>query len=177
MIYQTTGARHFVSNGTRLELMEANLANSYAKLGRDDEALRLRRDGYTRRLERHGEENRSTLISAINLASSLLRLERDQEAKTLLRRTILVARRAFGEVDMLTLKLRWTYAVALYRDVNRATLDDLREAVAMLEELERTSRRVLGGAHPMVGAIETCLQDVRPLLRAHEALSPPARGA
>ena len=78
---------------------------------------------------------------------------------------------------MLTLKLRWTYAVALYRDVNRATLDDLREAVTLLEELERTSRRVLGSAHPMVGAIETCLRDVRPLLRAHEALSPPARGA
>ena len=107
----------------------------------------------------------------------LIRLERYGEASKFLRKLTPVARRVLGEGNETTLRMRWTYAVALYRDVNRATLDDLREAVTLLEELERTSRRVLGSAHPMVGAIETCLRDVRPLLRAHEALSPPARGA
>ena len=37
------------------------------------------------------------------------------------------------------------YAQALYKDPG-ATLDDLREAVAELEDTERTARRVLGGA-------------------------------
>ena len=55
----------------------------------------------------------------------------------------------------------------LYYDEG-ATLDDLREAAMMLEETERTARRVLGGAHPMVVGIETCLQEARAALRARE---------
>ena len=43
--------------------------------------------------------------------------------------------------------MRWTYAEVLYTD-DGATLDDLREAVAKLEDVERTARRVFGGAHP-----------------------------
>ena len=39
-----------------------------------------------------------------------------------------------------------TYAKALYKDDKAATLDDLRDAVTTLEEMERTARRVLGGA-------------------------------
>ena len=35
-----------------------------------------------------------------------------------------------------------------------ATLDDLREAVTTLEELERTARRVFGGAHPDQHVVE-----------------------
>ena len=50
-----------------------------------------------------------------------------------------------------------------------ATLDDLREAVTTLEELERTARRVLGGAHPLTTAHEKALQAARATLRAHAA--------
>ena len=57
-----------------------------------------------------------------------------------------------------------TYATALYRDPD-ATLDDLREALTMLEDLERVARRVLGGAHPLTSAIEDDLQDARAALR------------
>ena len=42
-----------------------------------------------------------------------------------------------------------------------ATLDDLREAVTTLEEIERTARRVLGGAHPLVVHIERVLHNAR----------------
>ena len=49
-----------------------------------------------------------------------------------------------------------------------ATLHDLREAVNMLEELERTARRVLGGAHPTTVGIEDTLQDAQAALRARE---------
>ena len=49
-----------------------------------------------------------------------------------------------------------------------ATLDDLREAVTTLEEIERIMRRVLGGAHPDTTAIEAALRNARATLRALE---------
>ena len=62
---------------------------------------------------------------------------------------------------------RWNYARALYEDP-AATLDDLREAVTTLEELERATRRVMGGAHPTTENIEESLRDARAALRARE---------
>ena len=55
---------------------------------------------------------------------------------------------------------RRAYAMALRRDPN-ATLDDLREAVATLEDTARVARRVLGGTHPLVVLIEGELHDAR----------------
>ena len=42
-----------------------------------------------------------------------------------------------------------------------ATLDDLREAVATFEEIERIARRVFGGLHPGTSAIEADLRNSR----------------
>ena len=53
-----------------------------------------------------------------------------------------------------------SYAKALYKD-DDATLDDLREAVTMLEEIEPTARRVFGGAHPTTTGIDILLQALR----------------
>ena len=56
----------------------------------------------------------------------------------------------------------------LYRDDN-ATLDDLREAVTTLEDVERTTRRVFGGAHPITGLIGGRLYVARETLAAFDA--------
>jgi hypothetical protein len=61
--------------------------------------------------------------------------------------------------------------VALYKDAS-ATLDDLCEAVETLEEMERTTRRVLGGAHPTTTGIESTLRKARAILRARETPPP-----
>ena len=61
----------------------------------------------------------------------------------------------------------------LYEDAG-ATLDDVREAVATLEELARTARRVLGSAHPNTAEIEATLRNARAALRARETPPPPA---
>ena len=53
-------------------------------------------------------------------------------------------------------------------------LGKLREAVTTLEDVERTSRRVLGGAHPTTAGIEAALRDVRAALGARETPSPPS---
>ena len=114
-------------------------------------------------------ELESTLIEAFNYATILGRLERYVEAKSLLRKTTRVARRVLGESHEVTLKLRWTYAIALYEDPD-ATLDDLREAVTTGEDTARIARRVLGGAHPTTRGIEVALRKARATLRARETL-------
>ena len=63
--------------------------------------------------------------------------------------------------------MRANYARSLYLD-GAATLDDLREAVATLEEIEPTARRVLGGARPLVQSIERHLRNARAALAARE---------
>ena len=90
-------------------------------------------------------------------------LQRFEEAKSLLRKSMPAARRVLGDSKHITLRMRKVYAKALC-DNPGATLDDLREAVTTLEELERTSRRVFGGSHPLTNAIEDDLQKSRDAL-------------
>ena len=111
--------------------------------------------------------------AANNYASSLWQLRRFEEAKSLLGKTVPVARRILGEADRLTLKMRWCYAEALYGDPG-ATLGDLREAVSTLEDMERTARRVLGGARPLTKSLGNALHESREILAAREAPSPSA---
>ena len=143
-----------------------NLAGSYATLGRLEDCLRLQRDVYSSRLKLDGEEHGQTIVAANNYAVSLLRLERFEEAKAPIRKTMPVARRVLGENHEVTLRMRQMYAQLLCRDEG-ATLDDLREAVATLEEIEPTARRVLGGGHPYTRVIESNLRSARATLRTH----------
>ena len=113
-----------------------------------------------------------TLNAAFNYANTLFVLTRYKEAKSLTRKAMPVARRVLGEGDVLTLKIRCTYACALVNEPS-ATLDDLREAVKTLEETERKARRVLGGAHPTTEGIEYVLRDARAALAARE--TPPSQ--
>ena len=105
--------------------------------------------------------------AANNYASSLWQLRRFEEAKSLLGKTVPVARRILGEADRLTLKMRWCYAEALYGDPG-ATLDDLSEAVTTFEDMERIAQRVFGSTHPLAVGIERELRRSRAALRARE---------
>ena len=148
-------------------IVQANLARTYGALGRFEEALRLKRAVYSGRLKLGGEEHRDSLIAALNYAASLVNLERYEEAKELLRKTIPVARRVLGDNEDLTLRMRSLYADALYKDAG-ATLDDLRGAVTTLEDTARIARRVFGGAHPLAAAVEGALRQAQEALRARK---------
>ena len=102
-------------------------------------------------------------MAASNYAMFLKRQAKYDEARSLLRRMIPVARRVFGDSNEVTLKMRWICAEALYKDAN-ATLDDLRLAVNTLEGTESIARRVFGGAHPLTMNIEHDLQECRAAL-------------
>ena len=149
-------------------ITQSNLAMTYGQLGQHERALQLKRDVHAGRLKLDGEEDEGTLKAANNYASSLGKLQRFEEAKSVLRKTMPVARRVLGESDDATLRMRWCYAKALYLDPG-ATLDDLREAVATLEDVERIARRVLGGAHPTTEGTEHDLRQARAVLRFREA--------
>ncbi len=150
--------------------IQSNLATSYNMLGRHEKALSMERDIYSGRLKLQGEENKYTLEAANNYANSLLSLRRFEEAKSLMCKVRPVAQRVLGESDDLTLMMRQNYARALHKDPD-ATLDDLREAVTMLEETALTARRVLGSAHPLAMSIETSLRIARAALGARETPS------
>ena len=151
--------------------VQGNLANTYQHLHRYDEALRLRHDVYSRRVKHDGEEHSLTLQAANNYAISLRDLQRLEEAKSLLRKMLPVAHRVLGADNMVTLQMRTNYAMTLYKDEG-ATLDDLREAVTTLEDVERIARRVLGGTHPIVSPIEHRLHNARAALRGRETPPP-----
>ena len=108
--------------------------------------------------------------SGQHYALSLITRKHFEEARSLLRKMVPVARRVLGEANDLTLKMRWLSARALYR-ADGATLDDLREAVTTGEDTARIARRVLGGAHPITMGIEKALRFARAALRARETPS------
>jgi len=154
-------------------VLQSNLATTYDQLGRREEALRVRQNVYSGRLRLDGEDHQMTLNAANNYAASLNSLKRRGEAKSLLLKTMPVARRVLGENDILTLKMRWAYAHTLYYGEG-ATVDDVREATTTLEETERVARRVFGGAYPLTVQIESYLRKARAALRAREE---PSSGA
>ena len=149
--------------------VRGNLASTYAMLGRWDESLGVRREIYSGFVRVLGEEDRECLSEAHNFALSLVndRVRKFGEAKSLLRKNIPAAQRVLGEGNENTLRMRMLLARALCQDP-AATLDDLREAVATLEDTASTARRVLGGAHPFISTIDPNLAIARGALRNRE---------
>ena len=151
--------------------VQHNLATTYYMLGRLEEATRMRRDLYFGFSKLDGKEHERTLIAANNYASSLIHLECFEEAKSLMCKTMPVARRVLGDSHDTTLRTRWIYGQVLYRDP-AATLDDLREAVTTFEDVERIAQRVVGGAHPLTKLFESHLRRARAALRGREDAEP-----
>ena len=127
-------------------IVQNNLAATYEKIGRLDDALRTQRDVYSGRLKLNGEEHEMTLRAANNYAMSLIDIKRFEEAKRLLRKMTPVARRVLGAENKITLSMR--------EDLSRAILDgdssanEKRQALRTLEEVAGIMRRVMGPAHP-----------------------------
>ena len=144
--------------------MMGNLASTYTKLGRLEEAVSMQREIYSGYVKLHGEQHKDALLAATHYADSLIKLERFEETKSLLRKKVPVARRVLGKNDTITLSMQLIYAEALYSDYD-ATFAHLREAKGWLEDAARTARRVLGGPHPTTRIIEAHLDKSVAVLR------------
>ena len=130
---------------------------------------RIERDIYSGRLKLNGEEHEEPSQQPTTTRTPFVYLRRrGEEAKTLLRKMIPVARRVLGERNELTLRRGGiTRSGSICKDT-AATLDNrLRDAVTTLEDLtEQIARRVLGGAHPLVGDDPSTFQPARSARRA-----------
>ena len=125
------------------------------------------------RHRRPDHENR--LIDAINLSESLIEAKLFEEARALVRDYIPVARRTLGTDHELTFELRTNSARAIYRDTNSSR--DVHEAVAILEDVFRTTRRVFGLQHPIFAEYRQDLENARMRLaddESREAFTAPA---
>ncbi len=145
-------------------MVQGNLASIYSILGRDEAAVRLRREVYSGTLKLCGEQHESTLREANNYVVFLLTLDRHAEAKTLLRTSIANARRTLGAEHDLTLNFRNLYARCLCDDPS-ASRDDVAEAIEIFEDVQRRARRVFGPGHPNWKALP------RELMAAREKLA------
>lgn len=150
--------------------LQSNIAGSYKHQGWLDESLAMIHAVYSGYLRLKGEAHEHTLIAANNLAASLRYFQRFEEIRSLMRKTIPLARRAFGDNDENTLRMRWNYAAALSRDTG-ATLDDLTEAVETLESLAPLWKRIFGKAHPETPNIDLALEIAREKLAESRASS------
>ena len=84
-----------------------------------------------------------------------------------------MAQRVIGDSNELTFNMNINYARALYEDP-AATLENIREGVATLEETARTARRVLGPSNPLTIDLMRALLQSRAVLDARETPSPGA---
>ena len=162
--------RRLGSHPERILVTRTNIALTYQQLRRPEEALQMHEAILAGRRKLNGQEDSRTLVAAQSYAMSLMNLRRLEAARSVSTKFVPVARRVLGEGHELTLKMRMLYAGTFYYDAN-AALDDLREAVKTIEDVERTARRVLGNSHPLTGTLGSVLRDSRARLAARETLS------
>ena len=125
---------------------QTNIARCYMALGRPEETVAIERELYARAKYLMGPVHEGTLSNALNLISSFVELGRHTEAKALGHEIIPLCRRAWGSNHKMTLSLRLNFAEALFTDPTASRADVL-QAVAILEDVARGLRRVLGN-HP-----------------------------
>ena len=141
--------------------VQGNLANSYSALGRFEQSLNITRDIYAQSSELYGRDNTSTLVSAVNLACSLVEdLEQFDEARAFLQDRILEATRALGKDHDLTFRMQRMYAQCLYQN-DGASREDVTAAIATLEELDRKLTRIYGASHPQTESTRDRLAEAR----------------
>ena len=133
---------------------QGNLAISYEKLGRREEALRIRRDVYSGHLRHRdlGPLHQSTLGTALNLSTSLVDAGNYAEARAFMRDQMELARRAFGADHPVTLDFQWGYSRAFTLDKD-VSAEQLAEVATTLEKTLEISQRVCGREHPRTCSI------------------------
>ena len=93
-----------------------------------------------------------------------------------MRKMMPVSRRFLGDGHEFTFKMRQIYGGALYKD-DAATLDDLREAVEILESVAPLRIRIFGEAHPETPMVQRALAAARERLALALTSGAPAAGS
>ena len=163
----TSTMRRYRSSEENLLAMETNIAGLLNDLGHKEEALRALRSIYAAWLRSSGPRHPATLHAANNFAGGLGFNEKWTEAKRFLRQQVPLAKDTLGVNNLLTMKIRYRYAIALRQDAPYS-VDNLTEVVKIIEDLARQSRRVLGNLHPFAAEAQSGLDNTREMLRQAE---------
>ena len=139
-----------------------NLAMCYGKTGRPKEARRLHSEVHAGWLRLKGTDHEQTINAANNLAISSMALGHLGDAKSLLRKNIRACRRSFGADHVYTFRAHSLFVRILY--IEQASMEDLREAVSIMEDVCRRGRRVLGDSHPEYQELQFTLATARRVL-------------
>ena len=99
-------------------------------------------------------------IAVCNLTEYLVAAREFEEAQSLAREELPVIIDRHGPDDPLTLEIRTWYALAFFR-ADGASEDDVAEALTILEDVLRRSKRVLGDSHPDTERAREFLEEVR----------------
>jgi tetratricopeptide (TPR) repeat protein len=120
----------------------SNLANSYAKSGRHDEALRLREQALAARQAVLGPTHQDTLESANNLGLSYTTFGQHEKSIELLKRTLPVVEAKFGADHVETLPYRFNLAQS------HAALGQDEAAVRLYQQTLDLAKDKLSASHP-----------------------------
>ena len=142
-------------------LVKGNLANTYARLGRNDEALSTYREAYGGCKSLYGNCDIRTLMAANNLTFQLLKQGKHAEAVSTLREPLSDSRRALGDDHEMTLGLKSLLADCMMNTKTNPTVDDVREAIAIRDDVCKRSRRLLGRSHPSTQIRQRALDAAR----------------
>ena len=152
--------RHFSRSEQGILGTIANLANCHCDLGRDDEALALRREVYAGMVAVYGVSHERTILNGCNLGISLNNLALWDEALPLLRQLLPAARQLLGADNDVTLDIKLNLAHVLY-NVPESSRDDLLEAETIMQGVVQRRRQVFGPAHPRTLLAERALSRAR----------------
>jgi tetratricopeptide (TPR) repeat protein len=146
--------RRLGASAESMLIVQNNLACTYQRLGRLEEALQMKRDVYSGH-SRHrdlGPLHQNTLKAALNLSTSLVNAGNYAEARAFTRDQMELARRALGADHPVTLDFQWGYSRAFTLDKG-VSAEQLAEVATTLEKTLKVSQRVRGREHPLTRAI------------------------
>merc|ERR1712129_328270 len=153
--------RRWSSDENQILIAQGNVASCLADLGRNDEALVLKREVFARYVAVLGASHERTIQSGCNVAVSMKKLGQWEETRQFVRNQLLPeARRSLGSNHDSTLRIHQILANALRFDPEH-TRDDLLEAEAILQDVAQRRRLVFGPAHPETRRTDTNLSKTR----------------
>lgn len=156
-----TVRRAWPDNTNELIQTSANLANVYGECDKIEEAAALYKDLYEQMCALHGPESVYPATMGSNYAQTLIRVERFADAQAIGREIVQWAHRNPDSPH--SFHIAKALMDSLYKDPN-ASVDDLREAVEVFENIPATSSRVLGTGHPDTKNYEKALAKAKKAL-------------
>ena len=153
--------RAWPDNTNEIIQTSANLANVHLKCGRAEEAAAINKDVYEQTCAIRGPGSLFTATLGANYALNLVQVGRFADARAICRDIVQWAHR--NPDNPHSFHVLKALARSIYEDPN-ASVEDLREAVRVFENVPAASSRVFGPAHPDTKKYEVILAKAKKAL-------------